>query len=71
MRVPERGKLSLQKGLSVSQDSKLLVVESASGSPRYEEARLGEILRRNREGNGDLGDRKIAITEKGWRVPKR
>ena len=34
-------------------------MERASGSLRYEEASGGEILRRKREGNGDLGDRKM------------
>ena len=39
-------------------------MERASGSLRYEEASGGEILRRKREGNGDLGDRKFAIAER-------
>ena len=45
--------------------------ERARSFPRYEEERIGKILRRNRGsgggGDGNLGDRKLVVVEKADR----
>ena len=57
--------------MGVLERENLSFAERARSFPRYEEERIGKILRRNRGsgggGDGNLGDRKLVVVEKADR----